>query len=99
MKRFYQVTPRARADLLQIGRFTASCWGKRQRNHYLKGIERRFAWLAENPALGKSRPELGENIRSCPQGAHVIFYIEQQDFIAIIAVLHRQMDPDNHLAF
>ena len=45
----YRITPRAQDDLKNIGRYTERQWGKRQRNTYLKALEKRFNWLAENP--------------------------------------------------
>ena len=47
--RNYRVTPRARDDINDIGRYTQQKWGKLQRNKYLKQLEQRFDWLAENP--------------------------------------------------
>jgi len=55
-----RVTPRAREDLRNIGRYTERTWGKTQRNLYLKGIEARFHWLSENPLLGKHRTDICE---------------------------------------
>ena len=47
----FRITLRAREDLRNIGRHTEQYWGKTQRNTYLKGLEKRFAWLAENPLV------------------------------------------------
>lgn len=55
----YWVTLRARDDLKNIARYTQHKWGKLQRNKYLKQLEARFEWLAENPLLGKSRADIG----------------------------------------
>ena len=49
----YRITPSATEDLKDIGRYTFQQWGKQQRNIYLKNFEFRFAWLAQNPFLGK----------------------------------------------
>ena len=56
----FRVTPRAQDDLKNIGRYTERQWGKRQRNTYLKALEKRFGWLAENPQLGKHRTDVAE---------------------------------------
>lgn len=45
----YQVAPRAKEDLKQIGRYTLNVWGKVQRNQYLLSLEERFLWLAKHP--------------------------------------------------
>ncbi|WP_040551485.1 type II toxin-antitoxin system RelE/ParE family toxin [Rheinheimera nanhaiensis] len=91
-KKHYRVTLRARDDLLNIACYTESLWGKKQRDIYLKQLEKRFAWLAENPLLGKHRTDIQQGYYSFPQGQHVIFYLVGQNVIDIIGVLHQQMD-------
>ncbi|MCP5208139.1 MAG: type II toxin-antitoxin system RelE/ParE family toxin [Hahellaceae bacterium] len=92
----YRVTPRARDDVKKIGRYTEQTWGKAQRNLYLKEIEARFHWLAENPLLGKQRTDISENYYSFPQGQHVIFYLIGSGLIDIIGVPHKEMDTLNY---
>lgn len=87
-----RVTPRARDDLKKIGHYTEQLWGKSQRNTYLKNLEKRFEWLAENPRQGMQRPDILEGYYSFPQGQHVIFYLISQDGIDIIGVPHKHMD-------
>lgn len=88
----YRITPRAQEDLKNIGRYTRRTWGKTQRNIYLREIETRFQWLAENPLLGKQRTDICEGYFSFPQGQHVIFYLIGNGVIIIIGVPHKEMD-------
>lgn len=88
----YRVTPCARDDLKNIGRYTEQKWGKLQRNKYLKQLESRFEWLAENPLLGRSRSDVGEGFYSYPQAEHIVFYRCGLEVIEIIGVLHQEMD-------
>ncbi len=88
----FRITPRARDDLKNIGRYTERQWGKAQRNAYLKDFEKRFRWLAENPQLGKHRSDIAEGYYSFPQGEHVVFYLVGQEGINIIGVPHKEMD-------
>lgn len=88
----YRITPRARDDLLNIGRYTERTWGKKQRNIYLKEIEARFQWLADKPLLGKHRTDISEGYYSFPQGQHVVFYLIGNNIIDIIGVPHKEMD-------
>ena len=88
----YRVTPRARDDLLNIGRYTEQNWGKAQRNRYLKNLEKRFDWLSDNPGIGKHRSEIYDGYYSYPQGEHVVFYLISSDGIDIIGVPHKNMD-------
>ncbi len=93
----YRLTPRARDDLKAIGRYTERVWGRAQRNRYLHELVGRLAWLAENPNLGRDRPELGEGYHSFAQGRHLIFYLLDPPDIHIIGILHQEMDPIRHL--
>jgi len=88
----FRVTPKARDDLKNIGRYTERQWGRQQRTTYLKSIEKRFVWLAENPRLGKHRPDVAEGYYSFPQGEHVIFYLIGEKGINIIGIPHKELD-------
>ncbi|PUB82993.1 MAG: plasmid stabilization protein [gamma proteobacterium symbiont of Ctena orbiculata] len=88
----FRVTPRALEDLKNIGRYTEQQWGKRQRNTYLRALEKRFTWLVENPQLGKHRTDIAEGYYSFPQGAHVVFYLIRDNSIDIIGIPHKEMD-------
>lgn len=88
----YRVTLRARDDLKNIGRYTKKIWGASQRNSYLKEIEERFQWLAENPLIGKHRTDICEGYYSFPQGEHVVFYLIGNNIIDIIGIPHKEMD-------
>ena len=88
----FRVTPRAQDDLKNIGRYTEQQWGRRQRNSYLKALAKRFGWLAENPQLGKHRPDVAEGYYRFPQCGHVVFYLIGENSIDIIGVPHKEMD-------
>lgn len=93
-----RVTPRARDDLKNIGRYTEQAWGKEQRNGYLKSIDARFHWLAENPQLGKHRTDICEGYYSFPEGQHVVFYLINSNTIDIIGIPHKEMDTISHFS-
>ena len=48
--------------------------------------------LAENPLLGRGRPEFGRDIRSFPAGNCAIFYRPTDDGVEIIRVIHGARD-------
>lgn len=93
-----RLTPRARQDLLSIGRYTFKRWGRAQRDRYLAALDQRFRWLAENPLRGKARPEIGSGLYSFAEGSHLIFYIVRGADIEVVGVLHQAMDILTHLA-
>ena len=92
----YRVTPRARQDLKNIGRYTLKTWGKEARDAYLHAMERRFSWLAERPDIGKHRPDVQEGYYSYRQGSHVVFYLIRENGIDIIGIPHQRMDVMNY---
>ncbi len=91
-----RVTPRARDDLKNIGRYTEQTWNKAQRNLYLKQLENRLFWLADNPQLGRHRTEIHGGYYSFPEGQHVIFYLFDENAIYIIGIPHKEMDILNY---
>lgn len=93
----YEITPRARQDLLEIGRFTSKTWGKEQRNRYLKALTDRFDWLAEFPRAGQSFEDIRPNLHGFSEGSHIIFYGLASDHIEIIRVLHRRMSTEDKI--
>lgn len=98
MTNTYRVTPRAQQDLRNIGRYTFKKWGREQRNAYLRAIERRFELIADNPHIGRHRPDVKEGYYSFPQGSHVIFYLIRENGIDIIGIPHQRMDILNYFS-
>jgi toxin ParE1/3/4 len=54
----YQKSREADADLKDIYHYTLRKWGREQARKYLARLEQCFRILAENPTLGKARPEV-----------------------------------------
>ena len=96
MSRRFRLTPRAYADLRAIADYTDRIWGADQRARYLRDIDARFHWLAEQPEAGKPRPDIAEDYRCFRQGEHLIFYLISGDMIDIIGVPHQAMDVANY---
>jgi len=96
--RLVRITPRAREDLKNIGRYTEQTWGKPQRNLYLKRLETRFKWLAASPLLGRHRTEVCEGYYSFPEGQHVVFYLIGRETIDIIGIPHKDMDTISYFS-
>ena len=88
----FRITPRARDDLKNIGRYTLKTWGKKQCDIYLRNLDRWFQWLAQNPNSGKHRPNIQEDYYCFPQGLHLVFYILCDNGIDIIGIPHRHID-------
>ncbi|MFC4255930.1 type II toxin-antitoxin system RelE/ParE family toxin [Altererythrobacter xixiisoli] len=92
-----RVTPRATADLRNIGRYTLQRWGRDQRNSYLRALDARFSLLAKQPELGRRRDDVAPDYCSYRYEAHIIFYLIRDGGIDVIGVLHQAMDVPRHL--
>lgn len=92
----FRLTPRAAADLNAIADYTIERWGPAQMANYLRSINSRFEWLAENPYAGRERNDVHPGYRSFPEGSHIIFYVVNDECVDIIGIPHKSMDigPD-----
>ena len=96
VRKSIKVTAKARNDLLEIGRYTESRWGRSQRNHYLKQMDEAFNLIGGSPKIGKDRSHVLAGYRSFQQGSHVIYY-QESETIDIVRVLHERMDVKRHI--
>lgn len=82
---------RAADDLAEIWDYIADD-SEAQADLFVDTIDRKLQLLAEQPNLGRSRPELAENMRSFPIGRYVIFYVVMPFCIQVVRVLHGARD-------
>lgn len=57
-------------------------------NRFLDSLEQTCELLAEHPLIGRSRSELGENLRSYPVGNYPAFYELRADGVDIARVVY-----------
>jgi toxin ParE1/3/4 len=93
-----KLTPDAKADLKEIGRYTEECWGVKQPNDYLAQLDSRLPWLGRNPQLGKNRDQIKQGYRSHPDGSQFVFYREAPGSIEILGILPQHMDEEKRLS-
>ncbi|QOL25947.1 type II toxin-antitoxin system RelE/ParE family toxin [Thalassotalea sp. LPB0316] len=97
MSRF-ELSVKAKSDLIKIAKYTQLTWGTKQRNDYLKLLDNAFHQLAEEPMLGTSCDYIREGYRKHPQGSHIIYYKEfRENQILIVRILHKSMDVNRAL--
>lgn len=94
----YVFTDEAKADLIQIRRFTLKNWGQNQSVHYLQELQQTLSRLTIMPQMGICREQdLGNGIYSFPYASHTIYYTLLNERLIVMAVLHQSMVPDSHL--
>ncbi|MER2490806.1 type II toxin-antitoxin system RelE/ParE family toxin [Catenovulum sediminis] len=94
----FELSGKAKNDLINIAKYTQLTWGISQRNDYLKQLDNTFRQLASEPMLGVSCDYIKEGYRKCPQGSHVIYYKEHKtNQILIVRILHKSMDINRAL--
>ena len=87
------LTPRANADLGEIWMFIAAD-NPAQADDFIDLIDAKFQNLSRQPGLGRRREELVAGLRSFPVGCYVIFYLQVQDCLQIVRILHGARDLD-----
>jgi toxin ParE1/3/4 len=87
------LTPRANADLGEIWMFVAA-ENPAQADDFIDLIDEKFQNLSRQPGLGRRREELVAGLRSFPVGRYVIFYLQVQDCLQIVRILHGARDLD-----
>ena len=88
----YRVADQARDDLDETWRYTAVEWSVEwsvdQAELLIQRFHDRFQSLAEQPRGGRSRPDLGSDLRSVRLLSHVNVYRPDDYGIEIVHVVH-----------
>lgn len=93
----YEISREVEEDLRKIWLYGADRWGLKQANHYALKIDEMCEFLVDNRNIGRSRPEVIENLKSYPIGAHSIFYLDTEKTIYVVRILHQKMDVERHI--
>tara|TARA_R110002020_G_scaffold350210_1_gene563617 strand:+ start:28380 stop:28682 length:303 start_codon:yes stop_codon:yes gene_type:complete len=93
----FRLTRDAQQDLKAIRRYTVDTWGQEQSRKYLQGARETMELLAEFPAQGLARLDVGEGVFSFPYGSHMLYYRLEKKQLVVFAVLHQRMVPTEHL--
>jgi toxin ParE1/3/4 len=93
----YLLTPRARADLADIWRYTAQRWHADQADRYIRELRRTFETIARDPSKGRRCDELRAGYLRYPAGSHIVFFRRAADTTVVVRILHQRMDFARHL--
>ncbi|MDO1451485.1 type II toxin-antitoxin system RelE/ParE family toxin [Rhodocytophaga aerolata] len=91
----YELSPAAAEDLIEIWVYLSDNASDKQADKMIDKIENQCQMLSQNPAMGKTRPELKVGLRSFPVNPYTIFYDSiAPGHIIIRRVLHQSRDID-----
>lgn len=93
----YLLSNNAVVDLRDIWSYGANQWDMTQADKYAIKIDKMCEFLFENPGIGKNRDEIYTGLKSHPIGSHSIYYVEQDQTILVVRILHQNMDSERHL--
>ncbi|WP_265502890.1 type II toxin-antitoxin system RelE/ParE family toxin [Paracoccus beibuensis] len=85
------ILPAARADLIEIGDFIAQDNPGRALS-FLAEIEAKMHEAAERPESFPARGDVGAGLRAARHGRHLIFFLNTDEEVQIVRVLHGARD-------
>ena len=88
----YRLSYLAEQDLEEIWSYVAEDTTATTADRLIDDIIRRFDLLAEQPGMGRARPELGPGVRSFAVENYVIYYRQEGDDVLIARILHGRHD-------
>jgi len=87
----YRLSALAEQDLEEIWSYVAEDASPAAADRLIDAIIDRFELLAEQPRMGRLRPEFGEGVRSFAVEGYVIYYRHEGD-VLIARILHGRRD-------
>lgn len=92
-----RLTPAAQQDLSGIWDFTQERWDVHQAQTCISEIRAAIERVAEDPTRGRACDPIRAGYRRYAIGSHLVFYVETDDTVDVIRLLHQRMDPSRHL--
>ncbi len=93
----FRLTPAAQRDLSSIWDYTVESWGAGQAETYVLEIRGAIERIAELPDRGRTVDDIRGGYRRYAIGSHLIFFVESDEGVDVIRILHQRMDPTRHL--
>ncbi|MGO1591508.1 MAG: type II toxin-antitoxin system RelE/ParE family toxin [Ancrocorticia sp.] len=93
----YRLTPAAQHDLSSIWDFTKDHWSERQAETYVNEIRNAIERIAVDPSRGPACDEIRTGYRRYAIGSHLLFFVETNEGVDIIRILHQRMDSTRHI--
>ena len=87
----YRLSSRAEQDLDEVWFYVAEDASPTTADRLIDDLVNRFDLLAEQPSMGRLRPEFGPDVRSIAVENHVVYYRYDGE-VQIARVLHGRRD-------
>lgn len=94
----FRTTRRAEQDITDLYVQGASQFGSAQAERYHAGLLALFDLLADNPLIARLRTEFSPPVRMHGYQAHMVVYVEDEQGILIVRVLHGRQDWEQVLS-
>jgi toxin ParE1/3/4 len=91
------LSPEAQSDVADILLYTLQRWGEEQLDRYAAALDHSLQLIADNPELGRARPELFTGCRSLRVREHIVYYALRDATVVVFRVLHGRMDAIRYL--
>ena len=88
----YRLARLAEQDLAEIWSYIAEEASPTTADRLIDDIVHRFELLAEQPEMGRARPEFGRDVRSFAVENYVIYYRHEGDDVLVARILHGRRD-------
>jgi toxin ParE1/3/4 len=92
-----RITEDAQRDLSDIRTYTRREFGARQASLYMGRLKEGFKALRRHPDIGFPIDHLKPGFHCFRVQHHAIFYVQADEIIAIVAILHESQLPARHL--
>ncbi len=87
----------ARADLVDIRKFSNDQFSAIIANSYFMGFDEVFDLLRRHPRAGAAKPEFGKDIRCIVHRKHRIFYQFDGEVVLILRIIHHARNAKREL--
>lgn len=94
----YEITSKARSDLINIWEYTFENWSHTQADKYYAMLINKIEEISKNPDLGRSYNHLRKSYWGIIVKSHIVFYRRKSaKHIEIMRILHRRMDLESRI--
>ena len=87
----------AQRDLSDIRTYSRRAFGARQASLYMGRLKEGFKALRRHPDIGFPIDHLKPGFRCFRVQHHAIFYVQFDEIVAVVAILHESQLPARHL--